>query len=55
MTIKLKSKLFGPVYALFDGTEITGYAFGDPSQATPHPPIQSPVDTLLASDRKSVV
>jgi len=49
MAIKLKPKSFGPVFAMFDGTKITGYAFGDPSQATPYLPIQTPVDTLLAS------
>jgi uncharacterized OsmC-like protein len=49
MALKLKPKSFGPVFALFDGTETTRFAFGDPSNATPHVPIQTPVDTLLAS------
>ena len=49
MSVKLKPKLFGPIFAMFDGNEITGYAFGHPSQATTHLPIKTPVDTLLAS------
>lgn len=49
MAILLKPKLFGPIFAMFDGTEITGYAFGDPAQPTPHLPIKTPVDALLAS------
>ena len=49
MAINLKPKLFGPVFATFDGTEITGYAFGDQSQATPYLTTKTPVDALLAS------
>lgn len=49
MTTKLKPKSFGPIFALFDGSDTTGFAVGDPSQVSPHPPTQTPVDMLLAS------
>lgn len=49
MALKLKPKLFGPVFALYDGTDTIQHAIGDPAAVTPHPPAGSPVDTLLAS------
>lgn len=49
MALRMKPKSFGPVFALFDGTDNIQFAFGDPSELTPHPPSQTPVDTLLAS------
>ena len=49
MAIRLKPKSFGPVFALYNGSKITGYAFGDPSNSTPYPSTQTPVDTLLTS------
>jgi uncharacterized OsmC-like protein len=49
MAIRLKPKSFGPVFALYNGSKITGYAFGDPSNSTPYPSTQTPIDTLLTS------
>jgi len=49
MILRMKPKSFGPVFALFDGTDTIRFAFDDPSETTPHPPSQTPVDTLLAS------
>ncbi|WP_380057887.1 OsmC family protein [Falsihalocynthiibacter sp. SS001] len=49
MAVKLKPKSFGPVFVLYDSTDTLRYAYGDPSEATEYPPVNSPVDTLLAS------
>lgn len=49
MIMRMKPKSFGPVFALFDGTDNIQFAFDDPAARTPHPPSQTPVDTLLAS------
>ena len=55
MVLRMKPKSFGPVFALFDGTDNIQFAFDDPSEATPHPPSQTPVDTLLASLASCIV
>ncbi|OED49627.1 OsmC family protein [Leisingera sp. S232] len=49
MVVKVKPKSFGPVFVLFDGSAELLYAYGDPSQTSPYPPVTSPVDTMLAS------
>lgn len=49
MALKLKPKPFGPVFVIFEGSDNFLYAYGDPANATPHPPVNSPVDTMLAS------
>ncbi|MBR9862622.1 MAG: OsmC family protein [Rhodobacteraceae bacterium] len=49
MALKMKAKPFGPVYVIFDGSDTFQYAYKDVANATPHPPVNSPVDTMLAS------
>lgn len=49
MVLKVKPKMYGPVFVMFDGTDGIQYAYSDPSDASPCPPTQSPVDTLIAS------
>jgi len=49
MTIKLKAKTFGPVFAFFDTSDVVQYASTEISLRTPHPPAGTPVDMLLAS------
>ena len=49
MVLKVKPKFFGPIFVLFDGSETLQFAYGDPSEASPNPPVNSPVDTMIAS------
>ena len=49
MAVKVKPKSFGPVFVLFDGKDGILYAQSDPSDSSPCPPTQTPVDTLIAS------
>tara|TARA_B110000285_G_scaffold227813_1_gene289732 strand:+ start:74 stop:484 length:411 start_codon:yes stop_codon:yes gene_type:complete len=49
MTIKLKAKTFGPVFAFFDTPDVVQYASTEISERRPHPPAGTPVDMLLAS------
>lgn len=49
MTLKMKPKTFGPVFVDFDGDETVQFAYGDPTELSSSPPLNSPVDTLLAS------
>ena len=49
MAIRLKPKIFGPVITRFDGQSEITFAMGEDGAALPHPPHDTPVDTLLAS------
>lgn len=49
MVLKVKPKSFGPVFVSFNGEADLLYAYGDPSDTSPHPPAGSPVDTMIAS------
>ncbi len=49
MALKMKPKPFGPVFVIFDGSDAFQYAYKDVTNATPYPPVNSPVDTMLAS------
>lgn len=49
MVLKVKPKTFGPVFVLFDGGTELQYAYGDTSEPSRFPPVQSPVDTMIAS------
>lgn len=49
MTVGMKPKAFGPVFAFYDGSETVCYATDLVSEQSPHPPAGSPVDMLLVS------
>jgi len=49
MALKIKPKSIGPVFVIFDGMDGVQYAHSDPSNASPYPPTNTPVDTLVAS------
>ncbi|MEH6526788.1 MAG: OsmC family protein [Sneathiella sp.] len=49
MALKVKPKSFGPVFVIFDGMDGIQYAHTDPSNTSPYPPTNTPVDTLIAS------
>lgn len=49
MVLKVRPKSFGPVFVFFDGGAQLGYAYGDTDDITPHPPHETPVDTMIAS------
>lgn len=49
MTTQIKPKRFGPLFAVYDGSETTRYALDQTSTTSPYPPAGSPVDILLAS------
>ncbi|MCB4455972.1 OsmC family protein [Leisingera sp. McT4-56] len=49
MALKVRPKAFGPVYALFDGSDGIRYSLASLEHTSQHPPSDTPVDTLLAS------
>ena len=49
MAITVKPKSFGPVYVSYDSSGQLTYAYKDMADSSPHPPAQTPVDTLIAS------
>ena len=49
MTVRMKPKTFGPVFAFYDRSETVCYAADLVSEQSPHPPAGSPVDMLLVS------
>jgi uncharacterized OsmC-like protein len=55
MTLKIKPKSFGPVYVISDGKQGIQYAYANPSMASTCPPVNSPVDTLIASVGSCIV
>lgn len=49
MVLNAKPKKFGPVYAASGDSDAITYAYRDPARSSPHPPVQSPVETMLAA------
>ncbi|WIY24501.1 OsmC family protein [Parasedimentitalea psychrophila] len=49
MALKIRPKSFGPVFVSLDDKDAILFAFSDPSDTSPYPPTNTPVDTLLAS------
>ncbi|QCO55087.1 OsmC family protein [Pseudorhodobacter turbinis] len=49
MALNARPRKFGPVFAIFDGSDTIQYAYRDVAKASAYPPTHTPVDTLLAS------
>jgi len=49
MVLKVKPKSFGPIFVQFNGSDILQYFHGEVGEFSPAPPVNSPVDTMIAA------